>query len=80
MTDYIFLAGVLFGCCLCAIAVIIADLIRSRRERRTLPPATRKQIRRAARANRAQLRVLQGGDQRRWVPPANGDFDNEDTR
>lgn len=44
--------------------------------RQSLPPATARQLKRAARANRLRL---EEGDPR-WVPIARGNFDHEDTR
>lgn len=44
---------------------------------RALPPATARQIARARRGNRADLRAAH--DRRRWISPARADFDNEET-
>ena len=55
--------------------------VRYQSRRAKLPPTTRKQIRRTARANR--LEVLDGGKPRRavlFISPTDADFDREDTR
>jgi hypothetical protein len=67
-----FLYGILLGWCSAALVAVIVTLPR----RRALPPATKKQIQRAARANRAVL-----SDRRRFIPLPTDDFsDHEDTR
>ena len=49
--------------------------LATREPRLALPPATARQIRRAARANRLEVR-----NPPRWVASANHDFDTEDTQ
>jgi len=46
---------------------------------RPLPPNTRRQLDRAARANRLEL-VNRKRNPSRWISPASGDFDAEDTQ
>lgn len=74
----VFLAGVVTGLLLAAGVSLVGDVLYSRKIRRhRLPPATVRQIRRAARANRAELVRFPGRG--RWISPASGTFDDGDT-
>lgn len=70
----IFLVGVIAGSVLTTILIWLADSYAWRR--RSLPPATRKQIDRAARASRADLRTALPF---RNVPSADAQFDDGPT-
>lgn len=48
--------------------------------RRDMPPGTRAQLERAARANRADLTRVRQPIPAMFVSPAAGDFDSEETR
>lgn len=66
--------GIILGAAAMAIYYEARDPDRPR-----LPPATRRQLARAARANRADIRRAQH-DQRHWLPPSIDDFDHEETQ
>lgn len=74
-----FVVGVGTGIAIMLVAILAGAILHSPRRdhapRLTLPPASRRRIERARRANRADLRPAQR-QQRLWVA---GDFDREDT-
>jgi hypothetical protein len=78
----VFASGVGIGMCLREILGRPRRRLATRPHQSALPPATARQIRRAARANRADLRLVRVNDRDRsgWLPPSFEDFDNEETR
>ena len=80
MPTLLLLAGFSLG--ILAAATVVALYVHLGHPRRPkLPPATARQLSRAARANRYRLRDR---DDRsypaRWVSPASANFDHEETR
>jgi hypothetical protein len=60
-----------------AALLYVVQLVRGwSRESKALPPATARQLARARRANRLDMRKPPP----RWIPLPSGNFDNEDTR
>jgi hypothetical protein len=72
----LFIVGVAVGSIGTASVLYLARPARGAR-RSELPPATPWQIARAARAGRLHP---PHSDRRRWISPADGDFDHEDTQ
>ncbi len=71
----VFILGWLIGLVVGSAVTLIGIEYADRRAFRPLPPATTRQLKRAARANRLEVRGPE-----RWVSPASADFDDEETR
>lgn len=59
-----------------ALLYLLQLVHRWSRAHKALPPATQRQLARAARANRLEARRPPP----RWIPLSSGNFDNEDTQ